>query len=185
LLTVSLPPIISVFGYKDSGKTTVTTRIIEHLVEKKRHVLSAKHVGEPMFSLDSPGTDSHRHLEAGAEATFLHSETSTTLLLQKPITQLKEFLSFGIRAVPVDVIVLEGFRFWTQKDPHIAKVICIRSLDEIPEFQTETVSPILGQCTLNPEIDSAIRIPDEFSFLLEAIDRWLLTAPTIPIGDQE
>jgi hypothetical protein len=64
-------------------------------------------------------------------------------------------------------------------------VICIRTLDEIPEFQTETTSPILGQCTLNPDIDSVIRIPDEFSFLLEAIDKWLLSAPTIPVGDQE
>ncbi len=185
MLTVSLPPTISIFGYKDSGKTTVTTRIIEHLVEKGRHVLSAKHVGEPTFSLDSPGTDSHRHLEAGAEATFLHSETSTALLLRTPITQLREFLSFGAKVVPADVIVLEGFRFWTQKDPHIAKVICIRTLDEIPEFQAETASPILGQCTLNQDIDSVIRIPDEFSFLLEAIDKWLLSAPTIPMGDQE
>jgi hypothetical protein len=58
-------------------------------------------------------------------------------------------------------------------------------MDEIAEFQAETASPILGQCTLNPDIESVIRIPDEFSFLLEAIDKWLLTAPTIPIGDQE
>ncbi|MFX1576665.1 MAG: molybdopterin-guanine dinucleotide biosynthesis protein B, partial [Promethearchaeota archaeon] len=60
-MTVSLPPTISVFGYKDSGKTTVTTKIISHLVEQKLHVLSAKHVGDPEFSLDSPGTDSYRH----------------------------------------------------------------------------------------------------------------------------
>ena len=148
-------------------------------------MLSAKHVGEPRFSLDSPGTDSHRHQEAGAEATFLHSETSTALLLRKPITQLKEFLSLGAKVVPADVIVLEGFRFWTQKDPHIAKVICIRTIDEIPQFQAETASPILGQCTLNQDIDSVIRIPDEFSFLIEAIDKWLLSAPTIPLGDHE
>ncbi|MFX1577186.1 MAG: molybdopterin-guanine dinucleotide biosynthesis protein B [Promethearchaeota archaeon] len=184
-MTVSLPPTISVFGYKDSGKTTVTTKIIAHLVEQKFHVLSAKHVGDPEFSLDSPGTDSYRHLDAGASATFLHSESATALLLRQPITQLKELLSYGATAIPADVIVLEGFRFWTQKDPSIAKVICIRTTDEISEFQVETTGPILGQCTLNPNIESVIQIPAEFPFLLEAIDKWLLTAPTISIGDQE
>jgi len=185
LLAISLPPTISVFGYKDSGKTTVVTQIIKHLVEGGRRVLSAKHVGEPTFSLDSPETDSHRHLHAGAEATVIHSEGSTAILLQQPLVNLKQLLGYGITAIPVDVIVLEGFRFWTQKDTHIAKVICIRTVDEIAEFQAETTSPILGQCTLNPEIKSVIRLPDEFPFLLEAVDKWLLTAPSRTVGDNE
>ncbi len=185
MLTVSLLPIISVFGYKNSGKTTVTTKIITHLVTQGRRVLSAKHVGEPKFSLDSPGTDSYRHLKAGAKATFLNSETSTTLLLQHPITDLNQILHYGQTAIPSDVIVLEGFREWTQRSPDIAKVICVRNLEEVVEFQTETVSPILGQCSLDTELSSVIRIPDEFPFLLEAIDKWLLTNPTRNIGDEK
>lgn len=184
LLTVSLPPIISIFGYKDSGKTTVATRIIHHLSSLNQRVLSAKHVGEPTFSLDSPGTDSYRHLDAGAAATFLHSETSTTLLLNKPAKDLWTLLDLGVKAVPVDVIVVEGFRTWTQQHPQIAKIICIRSLEEITEFQAETTSPILGQCTLNPKIQSVINIPHEFPFLMEAIDKWLLTAPSITLGEK-
>ncbi len=184
MLPVSLPPIISIFGYKNSGKTTVATRIITHLNSLDRCVLSAKHVGEPAFSIDSPGTDSYRHLEAGATATFLHSENSTTLLLNEPVKNLWALLELGVKAVPVDVIVVEGFRTWTQQHQQIAKIICIRSIEEIAEFQAETASPILGQCTLNPEIKSVINIPDEFPFLLEAIDKWLLTAPSISIGDK-
>ncbi|MFX1319127.1 MAG: molybdopterin-guanine dinucleotide biosynthesis protein B [Promethearchaeota archaeon] len=185
LLTVSLPPTISVFGYKGSGKTIVITRIITHLVKQGRRVLSAKHIGEPEFSLDSPGTDSFRHLEAGAEATFLHSNASTALLLRQPIANLTQLLQYSISVVPAEVILLEGFRFWTQKDPNIAKIICVRTMEEVAEFQAETVSPILGQCTLDPDITSVIRIPDEFPFLLEAVDKWLLNAPSIPIGENE
>jgi molybdopterin-guanine dinucleotide biosynthesis protein MobB len=181
---VQLPPVISVFGYKDSGKTTVTTRIISHLNEQNKRILSAKHVGDPNFSLDSPGTDSYRHLEAGAVATLLQSESSATLLFNEPIADVKELLQRGLNAVSADVIVLEGFRFWTQKHPQIAKIICIRTRDEIAEFQAETIGPILGQCTLNPEINVVIRIPDEFPFLLEAIDQWLSTAPAITLGEK-
>ena len=175
---------ISVFGYKDSGKTTVTTGIINHLHEQHHRILSAKHVGEPHFSLDSPGTDSYRHLEAGAVATVLQSESSASLLFKEPITDIRELLHRGVKAVSADVIVLEGFRFWTQKHAQIAKIICIRTLEEITEFQTETVGPILGQCTLNPEITTVIQIPDEFPFLLEATDNWLPTAPKITLGEK-
>jgi hypothetical protein len=80
---------------------------------------------------------------------------------------------------------LEGFRSWTQKSPHVAKVICVRNLKEIAEFQAETVSPILGLCSLDPKLSSVIRIPEEFPFLLEAIDKWLLNAPTKYLGDDE
>ncbi len=182
---IQLPPVISIFGYKDSGKTTVTTEIISHLNEKNHQILSAKHIGDPQFSLDSPGTDSYRHLEAGAVATVLQSESSTTLLFKEPIIDIKELLQQAVKAVSADVVVLEGFRFWTQKHPQIAKIICIRTLDEIAEFQSETVEPILGQCTLNPEITTVIQIPDELPFLLEAIDHWLPTAPKITLGEKK
>lgn len=182
---VSLPPILSIFGFKDSGKTTVTTAIIAHLTQQNQHVLSAKHVGDPGFSLDTPGTDSYRHLESGAIATFLQSDTATTLLFHKPIVNPEDMLRMGTAMVVVDVIVLEGFRFWTQNHPDIAKIICIRSLDELAEFQTNTKGPILGQCSLDENIEAAVKIPDELPFLLEAIDKWLPSAPSIELGDPD
>ncbi len=178
---VSLPPTISVFGYKDSGKTTVTTKLIKHLTSNQYRILSAKHVAIADFSLDSPGTDSYRHIKAGATATFLHSEAATTLLLANPITRLQDLLYYGMHTIDADVIILEGFRFWTQKHPQIAKIICVRTLKEVAEFQVNTVSPILGMCSLDPRIQTVINIPEEFPFLLKAIDKWLQTAPRIPM----
>jgi len=176
---------VSIFGYKDSGKTTVTTAIISHLTQQNLHVLSAKHVGDPGFSLDTPGTDSYRHLEAGATATFLQSDVATVLLFQKPIINPEDLLRMGTAMVAADVIVLEGFRFWAQKHPDIAKIICIRSLDELAEFQANTTGPILGQCSWDKTIEVAVKIPDELPFLLEAVDNWLPSAPSIVLGDPE
>ncbi|MFX0167783.1 MAG: molybdopterin-guanine dinucleotide biosynthesis protein B [Candidatus Hodarchaeota archaeon] len=170
-------------GYKDSGKTTVTAHIITHLSQQNLGILSAKHVGDPQFSLDTPGTDSYRHLEAGASATFLQSESSTTLLFQRPIVDPVDLLRRGTHVVSADVIVLEGFRFWTQTHPKIAKIICVRSSEEIAKFQTTTTGPILGQCSLDPNIEAAVHIPNELPFLLEAIDKWLPTAPRIKLGE--
>jgi hypothetical protein len=94
-------------------------------------------------------------------------------------------LRIGTAMVAVDVIVLEGFRFWTQNHPDIAKIMCIRSLDELAEFQANTTGPILGQCSLNETIEAAVKIPNELPFLLEAIDNWLPSAPSIEIGDPD
>ena len=171
------------FGFKDSGKTTVATAIIAHLTQQKKHVLSAKHVGDPRFSLDTPGTDSYRHLEAGATATFLQSDSSTTLLFQDPIASPQDLVRLGICILPADVIVLEGFRAWTQQHPKIAKVICVRSLEEMAEFQANTSGPILAQCSLDTAIEAVVQIPDELPFLLEAVDKWLPTAPIIDVDD--
>ena len=171
------------FGFKDSGKTTVASAIIAHLTQQKKRVLSAKHVGDPDFSLDTPGTDSYRHLEAGAAATFLQSESSTTLLFHEPVTSPQKLVQLGICVVPADVIVLEGFRAWTQQHPKIAKVVCIRSLEEMAEFQINTAGPILAQCSMDATIEAVVQIPDELPFLLEAVDKWLQTAPTIEVDD--
>lgn len=175
LLAFQFPPIISIIGYKNSGKTTVSTRIIEHLTKKRLRTLSAKHVGEPDFSLDRPGTDSFRHLEAGASAIFLHSTASTSLLLAEPIDGLEKLLHLGLSAVPSSVIVLEGFRAWTHQNPQIAKIVCIRTTKEITQLTEKIKGPVLALCSLNPNIQGTKRIPDEFHSILTALDRWLST----------
>ncbi len=57
------PPILRVVGKKNSGKTTLVVRLCAKLVERGRRVMTVKH-GHG-FQLDSPGTDSWRHLHEG------------------------------------------------------------------------------------------------------------------------
>lgn len=57
------PPIVSVVGWKDSGKTGLVVRLAEALSGRGRRVMTLKH-GHG-FDLDTPGTDSWRHREEG------------------------------------------------------------------------------------------------------------------------
>lgn len=63
------PPLVSVVGWKDSGKTTVAAALIETLLGRGRRVMALKHGHR--FRLDAEGTDSSRLRGAGAERVLL------------------------------------------------------------------------------------------------------------------
>ncbi|MDO4556353.1 MAG: molybdopterin-guanine dinucleotide biosynthesis protein B, partial [Lachnospiraceae bacterium] len=56
----NIPFVFAVSGYKNSGKTTLLTHLIEELTERGYKVAVIKHDGHD-FESDVPGTDSWRH----------------------------------------------------------------------------------------------------------------------------
>lgn len=74
-----LPPIVSVVGWKDSGKTTIATHLLAALVERGVDVVAAKHGHH--FRLDTEGTDSWRFRhEGGARRVLLAGPAEMALL---------------------------------------------------------------------------------------------------------
>ncbi len=166
-------PIISIIGYKDSGKTLVTEHLTRFLAAKGLQVLSAKHVGKPDFTLDQPGTDTYRHIKAGANAVLLHSDKSTSLLFATPALNLSQLLQRSLGAIPADVMVMEGFKKWTSSDPSIAKIICLRFPEELVELTRKLKGPLLAKCSLNLEMENIIKIPSNLSIIARAALTWL------------
>jgi molybdopterin-guanine dinucleotide biosynthesis protein MobB len=64
-----LPRIVTVAGLKKSGKTTVAAALIRGLRARGLRVGSVKTIHHHPLGLDTPGTDTRRHAEAGAEFT--------------------------------------------------------------------------------------------------------------------
>jgi molybdopterin-guanine dinucleotide biosynthesis protein B len=171
-----IPPTLSIFGFKDSGKTTIASAATEHFTSQGLRVLAVKHVGKPNFSLDHEGTDSHRFTIAGASVVLLHSDSSTALLIPRPIKQLALLLQLGLAATSADVVILEGFKSWTRHHPEIAKVICLRSDSEVQELSQNIQGEVLATCTLTPGVTGALLIPDQLPMLLQRLDDWLANA---------
>ncbi len=66
----SRPPVVSVIGFKDSGKTSVAVELVAALERRGRRVTVVKH-GHG-FDIDTPGTDSWRlRNEGGASRVVL------------------------------------------------------------------------------------------------------------------
>ena len=103
-----MPSIISFVGLSGSGKTTLLEKIIKDLKSRGYKVATVKHAGHGS-SLDEPGKDSYRHLQAGSDATIVYAHGR--LMLIKPVPEdieLEAILAeFGDEP---DIILVEGFK---------------------------------------------------------------------------
>ena len=61
---------IAVIGWKNSGKTTLVSNLVNHLSEKKFKVGVVKHAHHT-FDIDHPNTDSYKIREAGSFKTTI------------------------------------------------------------------------------------------------------------------
>ena len=122
------PVIFAVSGYKNSGKTTLTVKLVERLTGQGYRVATIKHDGHD-FEPDVPGTDSYRHRKAGACGCAVFSDHRWMVIREQPEAK-EERLDENdlIRLFPdVDIILLEGF-----KHSSWPKYFC-RYPEEIPD----------------------------------------------------
>ncbi len=103
-----MPAIIAFVGHSNVGKTTLIEKLIIELKSRGYRVATMKHAGREN-SLDEPGKDSWRHIQAGSEATIL--STQDRVMLIKPVAQdtsLEEIARlFG---EDPDIILADGFK---------------------------------------------------------------------------
>lgn len=103
---MSKPFILAICGKKNSGKTTLITRLVPVMAEKGYKVAVIKHDGHD-FICDVPGTDSYKFSQTGAYGVAVFSEHR--MMIQRIGTEEDE--SDLIRMFPeADIILLEGFK---------------------------------------------------------------------------
>src|SRR3954452_2772339 len=71
--------IFGITGWKNSGKTTLTERLVAELVRRGWKVSTVKHAHHH-FDIDKPGADSFRHRQAGATEVAIVSGNRWALM---------------------------------------------------------------------------------------------------------
>lgn len=99
--------VFSVVGNKDTGKTTLTTRIIKELCNRGFSVGTVKHSHHSMI-MDKEGTDTFKHKSAGAKTVVgIGSTTFFNVDNQLPLDRIL----FLIKLIDEpDFVVIEGFK---------------------------------------------------------------------------
>lgn len=104
---MSKPPIVSVVGKSDSGKTTLLEGLIRELKRRGYRVGTIKHDAHS-FEIDHPGTDTWRHAQAGSDHVVISSPQRVASIrrVERELT-LDELAA---TMTNVDIILTEGYR---------------------------------------------------------------------------
>lgn len=99
--------LIGVIGHKNCGKTTLTERLVAELVGRGLTVSTLKR-SHHAVRMDTPGTDSFRHAEAGARQVILATDSKLALYEALPAPEPLEALV--ARLAPCDIVIAEGWK---------------------------------------------------------------------------
>lgn len=107
--------ILGFYGLSSTGKTTLVTSIIKKLKEKNYNVASIKQTIHN-YSIDSPGKDTWKHAQAGADLVCFQTAVETSFMIKKELS-FKKINHFISCIDDYDIILIEGAR-----DEHIQKI---------------------------------------------------------------
>jgi molybdopterin-guanine dinucleotide biosynthesis protein B len=103
------PAVIGVAGWKNSGKTTLVTRLVAELTARGYRVATVKHAHHD-FQIDDAETDSARHRRAGAQQVAIVSPRRWAVVREledEPEPSLADTIA---RLDPCDLVVVEGYK---------------------------------------------------------------------------
>ncbi len=116
----AMPPIVSVVGRSDAGKTTFLEKLIPELKSRGVRVAVVKH-DRHGFEMDRPGKDTWRLREAGADAVMISAPNQMALIR----SHLKEELGLdemaGLVGNVVDLVLTEGYKSGTKPKIEVSR----------------------------------------------------------------
>jgi len=105
--------VIGLAGWSGAGKTTLLARVIPHLREQGLRVSVIKHAHHT-FDIDTPGKDSWRHRQAGAEEVLVSSGMRWALMHELRGAREPRLPELLAKLSRVDLVVVEGYK----SEPH-------------------------------------------------------------------
>lgn len=101
------PPIVSVVGVSNVGKTTLMVKLVRELKRRGYRVATIKHDVHG-FQMDTPGKDSWKHAEAGSDCVVVASPNRLAMIrrLDRELT-----VDEIVATLPdVDIVLTEGYK---------------------------------------------------------------------------
>lgn len=127
--------VFTVVGITQSGKTTIIENIIKELRRRGYSVGSVKEIHFEQFAIDTEGTNTYRHKEAGSQLVTARGYYETDILFQEKLS-VDEILSFYDH----DFVVLEGVY-----DYNVPKIVAAHSEEDLIERLDDLVFAISGR----------------------------------------
>ncbi|HBY97321.1 MAG TPA: molybdopterin-guanine dinucleotide biosynthesis protein B [Chloroflexi bacterium] len=165
-----LPPIISIVGRSDVGKTTLLEKLIPELKRRGYRVATVKHHTHPGFDIDQPGKDTWRHALAGSDHVVIAAPDKVASIRRVDREPTLDEIAAGIG--DVDIILTEGYK--RAGKPKIEVVRSARSREPIcaPDELIALATDVRLDLDV-PQFDL-----DDAAGLVDLIERRFLATPS-------
>lgn len=104
-----MTPVFGITGWKNSGKTTMTERLVTEFTRRGLRVATVKHAHHG-FDIDREGTDSYRHRIAGAGEVAIVSSRRWALMHEVGDAAEPTLDEILARLSPCDLVLVEGYK---------------------------------------------------------------------------
>lgn len=101
-----MPPVVSIVGKSESGKTTLIEKLIPELKRRGYRVGVVKHAHHG-FDMDRQGKDSYRHRQAGADTVMVAAPGTIAMIKTVPGERLDDLIPYFS---DMDLLITEGFK---------------------------------------------------------------------------
>ncbi len=116
--------VVTFIGYHDSGKTTLVSQVIKHLKNLGYRVAVIKSSNDAGVNFDTPGTDTYKHRQAGADSVLFVGPDQ--MVLQTAASD-HSLVTLAHRYCPdADIVIGEGFKHARK----VAKIEVLRNKDQ-------------------------------------------------------
>ena len=102
-------PVFGITGWKNSGKTLLTTRLITHFSEAGLRVGAIKHAHHS-FEIDHEGRDSYKMRQAGARQIAVVSQYRWAMISELQDDPEPDFETVLAQFAGFDLVLVEGYK---------------------------------------------------------------------------
>lgn len=158
--------IFTIVGIRKSGKTTTVTKLTEEFKRRGLTVCTVKNVFCPTFSLDTPGSNTWRHRQAGADLVLVKGKQEMDVIW--PYGHEDEIYPY----LSCDILIMEG-----DYEACVPRIICAKAdTEEIKERRNAHTIAVSGRISEKieqyedlPAIDAVSHTKELADFLLEHV----------------
>ena len=136
------PKVIAVVGGKKVGKTTTTENLIAEFTKRGYRVAAIKHISEAEWTIDTPGKDTYRFGQKGANPVIVLAPKET-VTIEKGATEKTTLAALLKKARGTDIVLTEGFKRTVAKKTSVPKIAVVTTKEQA-ELAQKTYNPILA-----------------------------------------
>jgi len=127
--------VFSVYGYSESGKTTIVENLVRELKKKNFDIGTVKEIHFEEFKMDAEGTNTDRHSKEGADPVTARGYYETDIMYGRKLT-LPEIL----RHYSQDYVICEGLT-----DYNLPRIIAAKTEEELEERWETGIFAVSGK----------------------------------------